>query len=65
MIKDKTLKGLATFLTRLNCSTITTLNQVNEKGEKEKSLYVMFFFFNKKISFDMIFGNRSFKIERG
>ena len=61
MIKDKTLKNIATVLSGLNCSTILTLEQVawNRKRTKlikEKSLYIMFFGFkNKKICFDVVF----------
>ena len=75
MIKDKTLKNIATVLSGLNCSTILTLEQVawNRKRTKlikEKSLYIMFFGFkNKKICFDVVFRNfyfyiTSFRIEK-
>lgn len=64
MIKDKTIKNIANFLAKkCNCSTITTLNQVSTRGEKEKSLFIMFFLFNKiKISFDTIFRKKYFFI---
>jgi hypothetical protein len=71
MIKDKTIKNISNFLAKkCNCSTITTLNQVSTKGEKEKSLFIMFILFNKiKFSFDTIFRKNYFfitdlKIER-
>lgn len=64
MIKDKTIKNIANFLAKkCNCSTIITFNQVSIKGEKEKSLFIMFFLFNKiKISFDTIFRKNYFFI---
>jgi hypothetical protein len=62
MIKDKTIKNISNFLAKkCNCSTITTLNQASMQGKKEKSLFVMFFLFNKiKISFDVIFRKNYF-----
>lgn len=61
MIKDETLKKLSNFLTKkCKCSTITTLNQVATDGENEKSLFIMYFIFNRKISFDLIFRDKYF-----
>lgn len=62
MIKDETIKKISKFLTRFNFSTITTLNQINIKGQKEKSLYLMYFLKNKKICFDVIFRKNYFFI---
>lgn len=65
MIQDKTLKNIANFLTKnCNCSTILTLNQLSMNGQKEKSLYVMFFVFKKKISLDFIFRDKYFLIQK-